>query len=300
MAKVPPAFQFYPGDFVMGTAHLDAQAIGCYLLLLCFQWSHIKLPNDIELLARICKMGDEFEQIWLQISDKFVKVDGGGYVNERLESVRSKALALSEKRAQAGAKGGQAIASHLLKQKQSKGSMKYEDRSKKNKERNTKQSEQLKGDVAAIVAEYQKLHPRSRPGPKELSKIHDRLSEGFTVDDLKLAIRGCHKSPFHSGENDTGTKYQTLELIVRDSGKVSSFIELAGEVGGESQAGMKKAVQAWNEFKNHGRTDAIAESILASIDAAPHTSEFYSKGRKAFIAGYQQQLTLTDRQFTEG
>ena len=51
------------------------------------------------------------------------------------------------------------------------------------------------------------------------------------MDDLKLAIDGCHVSPFHDGQNDQGRKYQTLELIMRDASKVTQFVELAGASG---------------------------------------------------------------------
>src|SRR5690606_34158548 len=130
MAKAPPAFQFYPGDFMAGTAHLDAEAIGCYLLLLCFQWLHGAVPNERSQMARICKMTvPDFDRIWVEIEDKFGVSGDGSLVNSRLESIRAKALRTSEKRAEAGRVGGQANASGLLKQKTSKGSMKNEDRS---------------------------------------------------------------------------------------------------------------------------------------------------------------------------
>ena len=131
MAKAPPSFQFYPADFVMGCAHLDAQAIGCYLLALCYQWAHGSLPRCANQRARICKLGAaEFGSVWDQIADKFTETEDGRYINERLESVRQQVFALSEKRSTAGRKGGQASASNLLKQngKQKGSPLKIEDR----------------------------------------------------------------------------------------------------------------------------------------------------------------------------
>ena len=86
-------------------------------------------------------------------------------------------------------------------------------------------------DIRAVYDHYRESHPRSHPKPKsnstEWRKIKARLAEGYSVDDLKTAIDGCHKSPYHCGENSAGKTYQSLELIVRDSSHVQQFIELA-------------------------------------------------------------------------
>ena len=83
-----------------------------------------------------------------------------------------------------------------------------------------------KMQVAEVVEHYRTHHPRARPGKKEQEKIADRLRDGYPVEDLKTAIDGCHVSPFHCGENDRRTKYQSLELIMRDSGRVQQFLEI--------------------------------------------------------------------------
>lgn len=91
------------------------------------------------------------------------------------------------------------------------------------------------GEVEQVFAHYRTFHPRTFRNPSRTSKewklIERRLGEGFTVDDLKLAIDGNHASPWHNGENETGRKYQSLELIVRDGSKVQQFMEAAGQAG---------------------------------------------------------------------
>ena len=182
MAKAPPSFQFYPSDFIVGTMHLDHQAIACYLLLLCFQWAHRKLPSDVQELAKICRFdAQKFPAVWGTIADKFVDDGNGGLYNERLESVRSKALALSEKRAEVGRKGGQAIAKQKGKQKgkqkPSKGSMKYEDRSMNTEDRNLKTEDgSLKTDP---FEEFWDLVP------KKVAKKDCRKHYDAAVADLK-------------------------------------------------------------------------------------------------------------------
>jgi hypothetical protein len=109
-------------------------------------------------------------------------------------------------------------------------------------------------DVLAVFEHYRSYHPRAHKKPhskmREWSKIRARLAEGCTVDDLKLAIDGCHRSPFHMGENDNNRKYDSLELIVRDGSKVQSFIELAQEdkpVLAQKTSKTIRAAQSWVE-----------------------------------------------------
>ncbi len=88
-----------------------------------------------------------------------------------------------------------------------------------------------KGEFAVQVKEvfshYQTLHPQAKclPGSKTWNKIRDRLKDGYSVEDLTRAINGNHQSPHHCGQNETKTKYQSLELICRDAEHVQKFIE---------------------------------------------------------------------------
>lgn len=85
--------------------------------------------------------------------------------------------------------------------------------------------------VPAVFAHYRTYHPKQFPSPSSKSKewrlIADRLREGYSVPDLCAAIDGIHKSPFHCGQNDKGTKYQTLALCMRDASQVGKFMEYA-------------------------------------------------------------------------
>lgn len=92
-----------------------------------------------------------------------------------------------------------------------------------------------RGDFADEVREvfdhYRTYHAKSHPKPSSTSKewraIIGRLSEGYSVQDLREAIDGCHKTPWNCGENPGGKIYQSLLLIVRDSSQVSRFMEFA-------------------------------------------------------------------------
>ena len=108
--------------------------------------------------------------------------------------------------------------------------------------------------ILDIFEHYRTYHPRAHKKPhsrmREWGKIKARLAEGCTVADLKLAIDGCHRSPFHMGENDNNRKYDSLELIVRDGSKVQSFIELAQQEGlvlAQKTSKTIRAAQNWVE-----------------------------------------------------
>lgn len=110
-------------------------------------------------------------------------------------------------------------------------------------------------DLIRRVLEYYRdtYHPRALPKihsklrPWKLAK--DRLSDGFTEDDLRQAIDGCHVSPFHCGENPAGTKYLSIEVIFRDAKQVQKFIEIHEArdepVLSERTRRSKRAGEAW-------------------------------------------------------
>lgn len=84
--------------------------------------------------------------------------------------------------------------------------------------------------VEMVFRHYQRYYPRRfrriHSDLKEWKLIKARLEkDGFTVMDLCDAIDGCRVSPHHQGVNDTGTCYDSLELIVRDVKHVQQFIE---------------------------------------------------------------------------
>lgn len=80
---------------------------------------------------------------------------------------------------------------------------------------------------------YREQHPKApaelRSHGKSYKLVKARLDDGFSVDDLRKAIDGYHRSPFHQGVNERGTKYLSLELIMRDVDHVTKGIEMADD-----------------------------------------------------------------------
>lgn len=64
--------------------------------------------------------------------------------------------------------------------------------------------------------------PRMKPTPKRGSKVRARLGEGYSVEDLKQAARGCLSNPY----NVEGG-YLDIELICRDQAHVEQYMAWA-------------------------------------------------------------------------
>lgn len=109
--------------------------------------------------------------------------------------------------------------------------------------------------------------PRSRLDAKRARLIKARLSSGYTKEDLLLAIDGCKNSPFHMGENSNGTKYDGIELILRDAGHVESFMakgQRPGSLNNLSASGSKTAQSAMNAMERMGLGGAPQAHMRAS------------------------------------
>jgi hypothetical protein len=129
----------------------------------------------------------------------------------------------------------------------SKPNSKPNSRSKTNTNKTLSLSKTESDGILLVFDHYRTYHPRAHRKPhskqKEWVKIKARLAEGYTVEDLKLAIDGCHKSAFHCGDNENGKRYNSLELIVRDGSKVQQFMEIDGSA--PKQQFYKKRKKTW-------------------------------------------------------
>lgn len=76
-------------------------------------------------------------------------------------------------------------------------------------------------------------HPGAKFSDERKAKIVARLKDGLTVEKLCAAIDGCAASPYHMGENDSGTVYDSIDLIFRNVSKVEEFAAKVGRRPGE-------------------------------------------------------------------
>jgi hypothetical protein len=68
--------------------------------------------------------------------------------------------------------------------------------------------------------------PQSKLDDKRRRLIKSALNIGYTPAQVCQAIRGCSKSAFHMGQNDKKTRYNGLDLILRNAEKIDSFIAM--------------------------------------------------------------------------
>jgi uncharacterized protein YdaU (DUF1376 family) len=91
----PPAFQFYPSDFLIGVMMLSDEEVGIYAKMLCAQWLHGSLPNDAKLIKKMINSRKVPSDLVMQ---KFNLCDDGLLRNERLEIEREKQKTFRESR----------------------------------------------------------------------------------------------------------------------------------------------------------------------------------------------------------
>jgi hypothetical protein len=80
-------------------------------------------------------------------------------------------------------------------------------------------------DVSKIFAYWQQRmkSPRSRLDANRERLIRAALKH-FSPADLCKAIRGCSKDPWHMGMNDKGRRFNSIELILRDTKHIEQFM----------------------------------------------------------------------------
>lgn len=71
-------------------------------------------------------------------------------------------------------------------------------------------------DLQLIAAHYQQYRPRWRLKDTETKLIRQQLKQGYTVEDMCLAIDALFADEFCAGKNDRGKKYQRLGLAIDD------------------------------------------------------------------------------------
>lgn len=85
-----------------------------------------------------------------------------------------------------------------------------------------------KNDIKEVFEYWQAKmsKPKAKMTPERIKHISARISQGYSVQDLKLAIDGCYSSPFWMGQNDRSTPYNDIDNIMRTGKRVEELIAL--------------------------------------------------------------------------
>ena len=96
-------------------------------------------------------------------------------------------------------------------------------------------------DILAVFEHWRIImgHSRARLDVKRAQVIRERLRDGYSVDDLMLAVEGNAASAWHQGENDRRTVFDSLGLILRDADNTEKFMAM-GETARKVIVNMQK------------------------------------------------------------
>ncbi len=101
--RTSQSFSFYPTDFLIGTMFMEAEEVGAYIRLLCYQWQEGFVPDSDENLKKICGISPKR---LARVLEKFEKCADGKLRNSRLEEVRENREQFIEAQRLKGKKGG--------------------------------------------------------------------------------------------------------------------------------------------------------------------------------------------------
>lgn len=98
MSRKAPWFPMYTTDFIAATMAMSSAEVGCYIRLLCYQWTNGGIPDDYEAAKRVA--GDMTQPMWKVLRCRFQDVDGV-LVHPRLEQERVRMESVSTRRSAA-------------------------------------------------------------------------------------------------------------------------------------------------------------------------------------------------------
>lgn len=98
-------FPFHGGDFLMKTATMRNEEVGCYILLKCHLTRHARLPTKMGELRQLCR-GEKTATIKKALLA--FEHDSGGYFCKELEAYKQKAAIKAMQKKAAGKAGARA------------------------------------------------------------------------------------------------------------------------------------------------------------------------------------------------
>ena len=201
MENRPPAFQFYPADYLsdMNVILMDNQQGGCYWKLMCQEWlaNGKGIPKDVNQLAKICgESGEEMAMLWEGIKKCFKPhpKDDTKLIHPRLEKERKKINDNRKKRAKAGKQGanarwqthGNRIAKPMAKNGSSSSSSTSTSTSVVNK---SKEPLEIKETSKAVIDYLNKVTGKHfKYTDANIIIISARLAEKYTLGDIKRVV----------------------------------------------------------------------------------------------------------------
>lgn len=132
--------------------------------------------------------------------------------------------------------------------------------------------------VLKVFREWQSVmgHEKTRLSPARAKLIAKRISE-YGVESCINAVRGCSRSPWHMGENPSGKRYDSIELIFRNEEKIEGFFELEEQqwrVLHSVQDMLNDAYRWYVEFIEHAAERPEREASQETMRKVAHWPEW--------------------------
>ena len=262
-------YQFNIGDYMRDTAHLDEMEDLAYRRMLdLYYLRESPLPKDVKEVSKLIRMRTHTECIANVLQEYFTLTDNG-YINDKADDVLSAIYDKSEKAKIAAEKRWelQRLKNANALQAQSEcnadGMLPITHNPIPNTEvKDICDSEESPAEKqpckSTEVFEHWKLvmnHPKAVLDEKRIKLIKKWLKAGYSPETLMDSITGYTNSPHHMGQNDSGTKYDSIELLLRDAGKIDAGLKHLqtannpGESNGyKTNSGLNRheKLQQWN------------------------------------------------------
>lgn len=249
-------FQFHIADYQSATKHLTPIEDICLRRLLDWQYLNEKpIPNDLTQVARLLMLKG-YEHDLEQVLVEYFNLINDGWINQKafaeIEVYKSRAATNSENGKKSAekrrAKSEQTLNEPLMKveptinqkpltNNQEPLASNHQPLPSSQKSRAVNHDKTplspILGDrvqsddiIDSIFRYWQTVmnHPKSLLSEKTIKLIKARLKEGFTPELLREAIDGCSKTPHNMGMNERNTRYDSLDLILRDGENVNRFV----------------------------------------------------------------------------
>lgn len=99
------------------------------------------------------------------------------------------------------------------------------------RERSTAGGRERSESIERIFRHWQQVHhhPHAKLDEKRRKVIRRALELGYSEADLCQAISGYRNSPHHMGQNETGTVYDSIELMLRDAKHIDAGLKFYAE-----------------------------------------------------------------------
>tara|TARA_R110002073_G_scaffold614_4_gene4905 strand:+ start:1212 stop:2027 length:816 start_codon:yes stop_codon:yes gene_type:complete len=232
------------GDYHKKAGRLSILQHGAYTLLIDACYDREVFPTMEDAIDWVWASSEAEVDAVKFVLKKFFIEDGGVYIQSRIQedldkyhanALTNKRIAIEreKKKKQTKGKVGSTKREQTVNEKvnSSNEAPPNQEPLTKNQEPLTKNqlsntSAKANNDILEVFnywKEVMKKNNSSILNAKRTKALKDRFKEGYTVEQIKMAIVGCSMTPHNMGQNNNGKKYDDLELICRDGVQVERF-----------------------------------------------------------------------------